>query len=785
MIYLVDSKNTDTTTELYVFKRDKNGVASTEIISTFKPYLFTDEEAPVDKFDGVVKVEYGFTSIDNTKVKKVFMQKSMMVKNMRKAIETMEYKHWEADVLFHNRYTIDLEGDMEKGPLKICWFDIETAPEDTFKAGKDLSVMVFPDIQAADQAICCLSIKIDGKKDTWLCGPNEVPGTHYFPKEEDMLEDFLNYFHKASPDIISAWNLNNFDIIYFIHRCERLDVNHKRLSKIFEVWNREFKGKTYFRIFGTVQFDLLDAYKLWRKYGNLPLLGSYSLDFVAKTVLNDSKIQLDKSIGWLWKNNPEKLVEYNQHDVELLDMIDKKCKVVDFFDEVRRKCHIQFEDVYKTTAIIDGLFLNRLKGKIILPTGKFNDADKYGGAEVFDPIPGLYYNILCEDIASMYPSIIKNFNISYETVGGGEIILPLEHPISFSTKPGIIPMFFDELKVERNHYKDLMKQAQEDGNKDLEELYDQRQFGVKIIMNSIYGYLGFTSSRLYKKEVANAITSMGKYIIKKIKKWTEERGNKVIYGDTDSIYVTSEKKDKYSVVTEGVEIANYINKKLEELALSITDNNCLKIEFEKALSIVLFTDAKKRYAYKLLWENNKKFEVDTDLHIQGFDSKRSDSNIVSKLTQNKVIEMIMDEKSKDDVIAYVREMNKRMLNRTFTDYEIGVPKGITKKLCQYDTPGPMIKGALYSNLKFGTEFGKGSKPKFIYIKNYKGMNDKVTSNGKEYYVESIAFNDNIPEGFEIDWDKMTQNTFEKKLTKIFEARGWKWENINVRGLFSF
>lgn len=772
MLYLIESKHTETTTDIYEFHRNEDGTAETKVITNFKPYFFVDHQAPIEKLEGVLKVEGGFTSIENTPVKKVVVVKSSMVKPMRQKVEDMGYNHWEADILFNNRYTIDLKQDIGEGKLKVCWLDIETNSDKTF-----------PNMETADQEICCLSVKIGDIMTTWLCGDKSFEGVRYFPKEEDMLEDFMSFIYKESPDIISAWNLEGFDMLYIIRRCKRLEIDYKRLSKIREVWDRSYKNRIYFKLFGTVQIDLLEAYKLWRKYGNLPLLQSYSLDFVARSILDDKKLDHGKTMHWLWKNDLKTLIDYNRHDVELLDKLDKRCRIIDFFDEIRRKCHIQFEDVYKTTAIIDGYLIHRLKKKVILPTAKHNKDEKFEGAYVFNAIPGIYNNILCEDIASMYPSIIKNFNISYETVGGGQIILPLDPPISFSKKPGIIPMFLDELSNERNVFKnkrDTFKKGSPEWG-----LYDQRQFGTKILMNSFFGYLGYIGSRLYKKPVASAITGMGKYLILKIAYWVENLGNKVIYGDTDSVYITSKEKDPYKTVFEGSQIMKHINKKLDEECKKIAGFNLIKIEFEKALERVLFTDAKKRYAYRLLWEENNKFNVDKTIQIQGFDSKRSDSNNLSKVVQKNVIQMVMDAHSKKDVVAYLYKMNDKMKNGEVSHNDIGFPRGISKDLESYNPPSALIKGAYYSNKNFGTNFGRGSKPKYAYIKKYKGMEKTIYLNNKTYILESIAFENTIPDGFEINWDRMSDNTFKNKLIKIFDSAGWEWQDLNYVGLDSF
>ena len=784
ILYLIEAKQTDNSSHIYEFYRNDDGTSETKVIVDFKHYFFVDEEAPVENLNGVVTTQKGFKSIEKTPVKKVIMQQSFLTRDTRLKIEDMGYDTWEADVPFHNRYTIDLPEDIKEGKLKVCFFDIETAPEETFEEGIDLDNFPFPDVELADQVICSICAQINEKMVRWLCGPKEVKNCRYFEKEEDMLNNFLDYIYNESPDIISAWYLDGFDLPFILNRCKRLGLDFKKLSKVREVFIKKLRNKNLIKTIGTVQIDLLEAYKLWRQYGNMPKLAGYSLDFVARTVLGDKKLEHGKSIAWLWKNDPETLLEYNEHDVELLAQIDARCKVIDFFDSLRRKCHVQFDDVYRTTALIDGFLLNKLNKTMILPTAKKNKTNKFDGAYVFPPKPGIYDNVLCEDIKSMYPSIIKNFNISYETVGGIDITLPLSPSISFSNEPGLIPRFMDDLAAERNGYKKKMYAAK---TKAENELWYQRQYATKIVMNSFFGYLGYPGSRLYKREVANAVTGMGKYIILKIADWVEEKGNTVIYGDTDSVYVTANSTEKYDVVSEGVSIGELIDEKLDIMCTELAGYCCIYMEFEKALSRILFTDAKKRYAYTLLWDGDegKKFNVDSDIHITGFDSKRSDSSSVAKKMQLKVVEMLIKGATREEIVGLIKDKHISMKAGNLPDNEIGFPKGISKDLCEYLPPSPIIKGAAFSNQEFNTNYGKGSKPMFVYIKGYNGTQPKITIGKKEYMLESIAYDSEIPEGMEVNWDKMSVRTFKMKLEKLFNAVGWEWPNLDNKGLGMF
>jgi len=778
MIYSIESKPDKFTSPIYEFYRNKDGKAGYNIINNFKPYLFVKEDAPVEKIEGVIKTIPGFVNIDGEAVKKVIMQTPKKLRDSKDVIKQRGFKNFEGDISLNNRYTIDKVVFDDVADMKICYFDIETAQANTFLKGADLEKRQFPDIACADQVICCLTatFKLGEAENTvvWLCGPQDHPGTRYFKDEKDMLNDFLTYFHDESPDILTAWNLNNFDLVYVINRCKRLDVNISRLSKIMQFWDFGFGSKRSYKFFGTVMFDLYEAYVLWRKYGNLPKLGSYSLDHVSEVVLDDKKLDHGKSMSWLWKNDLKTLIEYNKKDVDLMVRIDKKLKVVTFFDALRRKCHVQFEDVYKTTKLIDGYLLKRLNASVILPSCEIIEGSKFPGAYVFPPTPGIHDNIICEDIAGMYPSIIDNFNISYETVGGGEIMLPLEEPVSFSNETGIIPMFLGELKAERKISKGKLRDARTTAE---EEFYHQEQFSIKILMNSFFGYLGFPGARLYKKQVASSITEMGQIIIKKIADWSEELGTNVIYGDTDSVYLKSTKKNKYEIVKEGIDIANHINVKLKEFSLSLAPKKTprLTLEFEKALKRAIFVDAKKRYAYKLLWDENKKFAVDDNLHVSGFDNKRSDSNGISKVIQLDVINMAMDDKTEEEVITYLKEVEANMRRGAYSDEEIGFPKGIKKGLHDYSPPQAIIKGAIYSNKHFGTKFGEGTKPKFVYIK----PNPEVTveANRKVYILESITYDKVIPGDFEINWDMMVDKSIVAKVKKIFDSIGWDWKKL--------
>lgn len=766
------------------FIRNEDGTKTINKITTFYPYFYVDETAPINGWDGVMGVQTGFVSILKTPVKRVSVRSTFLIKEFKDKIEKLGYKTWEADISFHNRYEID-QPEIQKGRLKVMWLDIETDMLDNV-----------PNIELADEEIVCITTKCDGIRKTWLFTDKEFSfqDTTVFKTEVEMLEDFISYIRVESPDILSAYNIDNFDLKYIIHRCNNLGINYNVLSSINKIdkktvtnINRKTGAKKeniIYKVRGTVIFDMLTGYKLWRKYGNMGQLMSYSLNYVARTVLNQEKIDHGKKIGELWRNDLKTLVEYNQWDVELIEMIDKRCKVIDFFDNVRRKSHIQFDDIYRTTAIVDGYLIHRLNKRVILPSVTKHDREKFEGAYVRESTPGIFRNIIVCDIAGMYPSIIKSFNVSYETVGGNEIVMP--SGITFSKEPGVIPMFMDELALERKEYKKKMELAEKAGNQAEYEMWYQRQYGTKIIMNAIYGYCGCSGARLYRKDVAQAVTNMGEHLIKKINDWVESKGNKILYNDTDSTYIFSKYTSPFSIVAEGMDLQAFINESIDNYVKGISGKNFIKTEFESAIKIMLFTSAKKRYAYKLLWDGTNGFKVSTEMKLKGFDGKRSDSCELAKKVQKHVLDMILDGHTEEEVQTYLKDIDKKLRRRFFNDEDIGFPKGISKAFEEYDPPGPIIKGSIFSNMRYGTNFGPGDKPKYVWIKSIIGCpSPRIVFKKTFYKIDAIVFDKTIPKDIIIDWTRMSDSILKNKLETIYESIGWKWKDLNVTSLNNY
>jgi len=265
--------------------------------------------------------------------------------------------------------------------------------------------------------------------------------------------------------------------------------------------------------------------------------------------------------------------------------------------------------------------------------------------------------------------------------------------------------------------------------------------------------------------------------------------NNVLVHNTDSIYIQSKESSFLNILKDGHYIKKLINKSYEGFIKGRNiSKHYLEMEFEKALRSIIFlpklsgAGAKKLYAYRELWVDGKK--ASKNIKMMGVSSRRSDSSELTRVTQSTVLEMVLDGATKEVVVNYLSDIKEKIETGMIKAEQLGIPKGITKDLDKYCPPMAVHKGALVSNKYFNTRYGKGYKLKYIYIKKVpEGLpsEQKITIISKEgkmitkvYPIESISFEDKIPDGFEIDKERMIETTLRAKIEPIFKALNWEW-----------
>ena len=670
-------------------------------------------------------------------------------------------KTWEADVLYQNRWLTDKVTVIDKTVPRVMYLDIETVSDNKV-----------PDPNFALKPIIAISTydSLTTSYSTFIFGKNTTPGTvsrifdnelhdvYYFKNETDMLKETVKHIRESEPDIITGWNLNRFDIPYLVNRLTNLGIDNNKLSPIDDVIVfTEHPSRVIIK--GIALIDLYDAYR----HVTFSQEESYRLGFIANKVVGLDKTQSATNVNWLWAHDLEALIEYNVTDVLLVKKIDEKMRLLEFLDELRRMAFCQLEDTIVSSRIVDAYILKMFHNEIVFPTKSHHVKRTFEGAYVHSWAIGLYDNVIVFDLKSLYPSIIISANLSPESLSyNGDVVI---NGIGVDTsKEGFLPKAIKKMFGERAKYKELAKQA--DINSDEYNVYDARQKAVKILLNAIYGQTAYVNSRLYAPKIAEAITFMGREIIKWSKNKLEELGATVLYVDTDGIYFCSESK----LSTNDIEkIRSKLNTSYSEFVAKYNlKTHSFDMEFEKIYRKAFFSkDAKKRYAAHCIYKDGR--EID-ELEIVGMEVRRSDAAQFSRTLQKTVLSMLLrEDKDKQSIMLYIGEQIQKLRKGEVTLLELGIPKGINKELHEYEHPGSNVRGTIYARDVLGIELS--SKPKLLYIKSMpKGYPD----------TDVLCFDEEsqLPPGVIIDIETMLIKTVKSKIKGIFEALGWKLSEVD-------
>jgi DNA polymerase I len=363
---------------------------------------------------------------------------------------------------------------------------------------------------------------------------------------------------------------------------------------------------------------------------------------------------------------------------------------------------------------------------------------------------------------------MMTINASMETKDpSGELVAP--NGIRFKKQPdGLTRSILSELLTERDEKKTLRNTFPFGSPQYV--LYDMQQNVLKVIMNTYYGVSGFTRFRLYDREIGAAVTSVGRAIIEHTRRVIEKEGYTVIYGDTDSCMVHLPSAPLNETIVTARAIEKHLNESYKEFAKRElnADMHFFSIKFEKIYARFFQAGKKKRYAGQLVWKEGK--EVN-QVDIVGFEIRRSDTPQVTKVVQTRVMGMILAGEGYPIVKAYLADVITRYRAGKFSLDEIGIPGGIGKSLDKYDMDDAQVRGAKYANLNLHTEFGKGSKPKRIYIKAVTGKYPKTD-------VLCFEYGDQVPKEFVPDLELMLEKTIQQPISRIIEALGWQWNDVD-------
>ncbi|HZD43620.1 MAG TPA: DNA-directed DNA polymerase, partial [Methanomicrobiales archaeon] len=595
-------------------------------------------------------------------------------------------------------------------PARVCMLDIECDDSQGFpEADRDAIFCItcydsFEDtyttflMQSKEWSNLASMIRQDGEERRNGCFCADRHAVHSYPDERSMLLGFVEYIQQKDPDILSGWNIAEFDMPYLSRRLEVLGLSPVQLARLPGQTERN-------AIRGRAIFDLLQGYK---KIHGAAQKESYRLDAIAEEEVGETKVRYTGSLSSLWKSDPLRLIEYNYTDVALCVGINRENLIIEFYREIARYVGCPLDRTLNSSSVIDVYVLRKAYGQFVLPSKGFAAGDEFEGATVFDPSLGVRENVVVLDLKSLYPMAMMTIDASPETKKhGGEYRAP--NGVHFQKSPdGLTRSILSELLEEREKRKDLRNQYPFGSREYV--LYDLQQNVIKVIMNSYYGVSGYARFRLYDREIGAAITSVGRAIIEHTRKVIEEMGYHVLYGDTDSCMIQLPPSDLASTIQTARGIEAKLNASYSDFAQRVlnADHHYFSIKFEKVYSRFFQAGKKKRYGGHLIWKEGK--EVD-EIDVVGFEIRRSDSPQITRTVQKKVLEMILKGEGFEKVRSYMGDVIRKYRGGKFSLDEIGIPGGIGKQLDQYETNDAHIRGAKYANENLGTQFARGSKPK--------------------------------------------------------------------------
>ena len=725
--------------------------------------------------------------------------------------------------------------DYDLDKIKIGYIDIETSSEHGF-----------PDVRNANEEVLAISYRCGKNFKTYGCQeytPGEGVEYIHCENETRLLENFVLDWSMNYPDIITGWNSRFFDIPYLVNRIVR--VLGEKMAKKLSPWgwykeneitlfgNRK---QQIFDLVGISSIDYMDAYKKFT-YVNQE---SYSLNHIAYAELGEKKLDYSEysSLHELYQTNFQKFVDYNVHDVVLLERLEEKMKLLEMIISLAYMAKCNFNDVFSPVKMWDCIIYHHLRSKNIVPPAiqESKTSNGYEGAYVKDPVVGRHKWVASFDLNSLYPHLIIQYNISPETLVGMypesglvDALLDKEFDVAFlkeknltmtpngslytRKKQGFLPALMEKMYTDRVKYKDLMIAEQKKGKAaDTNKLaqYHNMQINLKIALNSAYGALGNQWFRFYDVRNAEAVSVAGQLSIRWAERAVNQYLNKimetdgtdyVIASDTDSLYIAldslvqkvglgedTQKTIKFmDTVCEG-KIQDVIDGCYGEMAEYVNAFEQKMVMKREVLAEVAIWTGKKHYILNV--HNSEGVQYDEPkLKIMGIEAVKSSTPEPCRNALKEALKIMMNG-TEEDVINYIENFKTKF--KTLPAEEVSFPRSVkglakyssTTTIYQKSTPMHVRGALLYNNLLKKNKLKKyetvqeGDKIKFAYLKEPNPTGDTV-----------IAMLNALPDEFElkpyIDYEKQFSKSFLDPIIGILNVIGWEHERkTNIMGFFT-
>jgi len=718
----------DIVVELFGKTRDKRSVVILD--KRTRPYFFITE--PKENVRAELKKDRDVIDISDMRlfhrgkerdVIKVTIKYPWTVPTYRNRWKN-EYEILAADIPYHHRYIYDND-------MSACISVTGNEVKNDYAADLAVELTSFRNIDPFDPGLRILSFDIENSisHETiyTICSVIGEDGKirecePIYGSEKDIIEKFSEHILKEDPDVISGYNIDNYDIKMIVDRAAK-----NRMPDI--KWGRDrgsprSVSEKFWRLKGRLVIDA------WWAVRRELRPKQETLNAVSLQLLGEQKMDVDpKQMDREWNEDKERVMRYCVKDAELSLRILNTLGTVRKGMDLAAVSKLPLEDVLTSgsSQLIDSILIRKAdRMNVGVPlTGNLGRGEQIEGGYVHTMEPGLYHWVCVLDFKSMYPSLIISKNICFTTISKeGEIESPNGvRFISKDKKMGILPGILDGLMKERDDIKRRMRTATEDERHYLDGL----QNAVKVLMNSFYGVFASSFYRFTDKNIGSSITAFARGTVKGIIEELGKEGVQVIYSDTDSVFIRSPYDNFDETISFGTAMAKRYSAEGRQL------------EFEKVMEPLFSHGKKKRYVGKVVWPKE-------EMLIRGYEVRRSDSFDLQSRLLTELFEKILEEKNEEAVALVKRTVQDTLAGK------VDVADLVISRTCKdpnrYESPDRMANvNAAKKMMNMGYEFIPGMKVSWIVtdssrtpqtVEPYISGTEFIGKPDHKYYAERLA-----------------------------------------------
>lgn len=736
-------------------------------------YVSTEDGAKLKELPGIESIEdveiFNVIKDKTVTMSRIEVNNPLIIGGTQDSLRE-SFKCWEADIKYYQTYIYD------KGLIVGSWYDIDElqniTPIQSSESHFDLSSidmdsvvdpdkfseqltkwsnllsqpipeikrMAFdievetskngiPDVYKADQRVTAISFHgSDGLKKCLTLNRQEIPRGDedkdkdyelvWYDSEVELLKDAFKLIDMYP--VVLTYNGDLFDMPYLYNRAIKLDLEYTPFKMMKKT--ATLSHGIHLDMYGVFSNRSLKIYAFNNKYVE------NGLDSVSEGMLGEKKTEYDGSLNDIPLNL---LSKYCYNDSRLTFELShyNKNAVMNLLIILARLGNCTIDDISRISISnwIKSMlyFYHRSNNQLIPRIGDFPeveastkadiDGKKYQGAIVLEPKKGVHFDVTAMDFASLYPSIIKTKNVSYETICCPHEecktnIMPFTKHWSCTKKSGIVSLLIGSLKELRvNHFKKLVKNAKTDEKRDINDMITQ---ALKVYLNASYGVIGFENFPLYFLPTAEVVTAIGRDIILQMMKTAESKDLSVLYGDTDSIMIHKPTP-----------------KDIKELIEFSRVHYAIDLEVDKEYRYLMLSDRKKNY-----------FGVRTDgkLDIRGLTGKKSNTPIYLRNLFTDITKQLGNVMTAEELPRTKSEISEK-IKKILVNFdeiplkELAVKTMIQRELSEYKTNPPAVKAALQLP-------NKPEKGQFVsYVKTWNGVKVKPIETVERKDIDKVKY----------------------------------------------